>query len=179
MERKMLSLTRDSEVLKLNQMYELFLSDPKFLDHYLVYSHLKNLGFVIKRHSDENFEIKIKKQETKKCRGWYEKVEYFQEKKKKNVPTLNSVSLNPPTFIKQPIEMNDRLFDQEEELKIIFNVFKKGSTRNQKELPIFSIVIQHCSNKFPSIHSIKNLKRKYNEIYFAILDGTSIQLYSF
>jgi hypothetical protein len=177
MERKMLILTCENETLKFNQLYELFLSDPNFLDLYLVYSHLKNLGFVIKRHNEENFEIKIKK--VKKYRGWFDKVDYFQEKKKKNVPTLNSISLNPSPLIKYPIEMNDRLFDQEEELKITFNVFKKGSTRNQKELPIFSVVIQHCSDKFPSIHSIKNLKKKYNEIYFAIMEGTSIQLYSF
>ena len=210
-ERKLLNLYQNNEILNVNQIYYIFLNENKnFLNQYLVYSHLKNLGYVIKKHSINNYNFILSSsinENENKFRNWFKMDSFFKNKEKekeeennivdkekeiKNVENcliFNKFKENEKInlySISKLFKLNQTLMEEEEEeeeeemkLKIIFDIFKGGGTRNQKENPIYCLIIQNCLNKFPNIREIKRIKNELNNIniLFSILDGSTIQLF--
>ena len=187
------------------------------MNQYLVYSHLKNLGYVIKKHSINNYnfiplssinENENENENENKFRNWFKMDSFFKNKEKEKEEEENNLvdnidkekeiknvenSLIFNKFkenekinlysISKLFKLNQTLMEEEEEkemkLKIIFDIFKGGGTRNQKENPIYCLIIQNCLNKFPNIREIKRIKNELNNIniLFSILDGSTIQLF--
>eukprot|EP01080_Neovahlkampfia_damariscottae_P011488 gene11488-4652_t len=199
-ERKLLNMYYQNNLMTLEQIYSNFFKENKnFLNEYLVYSHLKNLGYIIKRHSKDNYFKKKIENKHQTYREWYKRIDYlnqnmnnvYQYNNSSSSSSILSSSLIFKTFKEnEKINLNSisKLFElnkkeekeeEEEELNITFDIFKSGGTRNQKNEPIYCLIIQNCLNTFPKIKEIKRIKKELNNtnILFTILDGSTVQLF--